>query len=114
MLKIAKKEKWKIKKDIINKRIFKVKKKFKIEDNFETNYAKYKDQTQANNPENKENELDENLKKFFSEIDKYDKYILDKNYCSDFKDEDINDSDISYDFNEVIQEVAKKIRKRKS
>ena len=36
------------------------------------------------------------------------KYILDKNYCSDFKEEDINDSDISYDFNEVIQEVAKK------
>jgi 5'-3' exonuclease len=103
-----KEEQNKIKKDIINKRILKVKKKFKIEDNFETNYAKYKDQTQANNPENKENELDENLKKFFSEIDKYDKYILDKNYCSDFKDEDINDSDISYDFNEVIQEVAKK------
>ena len=48
------------------------------------------------------------LKKFFSEIDKYDKYILDKNYCSDFKEEDLNDSDISYDFNEVIQEVAKK------
>ena len=105
-----KEEQNKIKKDIINKRILKVKKKFKIEDNFETNYAKYKDQTQTNNnnPENRENELGENLKKFFSEIDKYDKYILDKNYCSDFKEEDINDSDISYDFNEVIQEVVKK------
>ena len=68
-----KEEQNKIKKDIINKRILKVKKKFKIEDNFETNYAKYKDQTQANNPENKENELDENLKKFYSEIDKYNK-----------------------------------------
>ena len=103
-----KEEQNKIKRDIINKRILNIKKKFKIEDNFETEYIKYKERDNANKIEDDGNKLDDNLKKFYLEIDKYYKYITDKNYCSDFKEEDINDSDIGeVDINEVIQEVAK-------
>ena len=99
-----------IKKDIINKRILKFKKKFSIEDNYENDYIKYKQKNNENTIEDNENKLDENHQKFFSEIIKYDKYITDKNYCSDFKDEDINDSDISdANIDEVIKEVAKNI-----
>ena len=103
-------EQQKIKKELINKRILKIKKKYKIEDNFENEYMKYKEKNIGNNIENQENKLEENLEKFFSKINKYDKYISDKNYCSDFKEGDINDSDISdVDINEAIQEVAKNI-----
>ena len=103
-----KEEQNKIKRDIINKRILNIKKKFKIEDNFETEYIKYKERDNANKIEDDGNKLDDNLKKFYLKIDKYYKYITDKNYCSDFKEEDINDSDIGeVDINEVIQEVAK-------
>ena len=109
-----KEEQNKVKKDIINKRILNIKKKFKIEDNFENKYMKYKEGDNINKIETEENKLDENLKKFYSEIDKYYKYIADKNYCSDFQDEDINDSDISeVDINEIIQEVAKNNKKSK-
>ena len=105
-----KEEKQKIKKDLINKRILKIKKKYKIEDNFEDKLRQYKERKIGNNIENKDNKLEENLEKFFFEINKYEEYILDKNYCSDFKEEDINDSDISdVDINEAIQEVAKNI-----
>ena len=103
-----KEEQNKLKRDIINKRILNIKKKFKIEDNFETEYIKYKERDNVNKIEDDGNKLDDNLKKFYLEIDKYYKYITDKNYCSDFKEEDINDSDIGeVDINEVIQEVAK-------
>ena len=103
-------EQQKIKKDLINKRILKIKKKYKIEDNFENEYMKYKEKKTCNNIENNDDKLEENLEKFFLEINKYDKYISDKNHCSDFKEEDINDSDISdVDINEAIQEVAKNI-----
>ena len=97
-----------LKKEIINKRILKFKKQFNIEDNYENDYIKYKERNKENNIETNENKLDEKHEKFFSEINKYDKYITDKNYCSDFKEEDINDSDISVvDMDEVINEVAK-------
>ena len=53
------------------------------------------------------------MEKIFIGIDKYNKYILDENYCSDFKEEDINYSDISdVDINEVIKEVAKNIESK--
>ena len=103
-----KEEQNKSKKEIINKRILKIKKKYKIEDNFENQYIKCKEQIQENSGENMEKITDDNLKGFFTEISAYEKYILDNNYCSDFKEEDVNDSDISnVDINEAIQEVAK-------
>ena len=122
-----KEEQNKIKKDFINKRILKAKKKYMVEDKYENEYIKYKElinkdstdkaenkenSEKKENKENNENVLNENLKNFFSEIEKYDKYILDINYNSDFKEEDLNDSDISeVDINEVIQEVAKNNQK---
>ena len=103
----SKEEQNKIKRDIINKRILNIKKKYKIDDNYESDYIKYKELNSKDNTENKESALNENSKKFFEEIDKYDKYISDKNYCSDFKEDDINDTDISdVNINEVIIKVA--------
>ena len=109
----TKEEQLQIKKDLINKRILNIKKKYKIEENFETEYNKYKESNIQGNDEKKDKneiKLDENLEKCFKEITKYDKYISDINYCSDFKYEDINDSDVSdIDINEAIKEVAKNI-----
>ena len=109
----APEEQKKIKKDKIIQKINNAKKKFdeiicgkEPKLNFETEYKKYKEQ-------NKENEIDVNVEKIFIGIDKYNKYILDENYCSDFKEEDINYSDISdVDINEVIKEVAKNIESK--
>ena len=109
----APEEQKKIKKDKIIQKINNAKKKFdeiicgkEPKLNFETEYKKYKEQ-------NKENEIDVNVEKIFIGIDKYNKYILDDNYCSDFKEEDINYSDISdVDINEVIKEVAKNIESK--
>ena len=109
----APEEQKKIKKDKIIQKINNAKKKFdeiicgkEPKLNFETEYKKYEEQ-------NKENEIDVNVEKIFIGIDKYNKYILDENYCSDFKEEDINYSDISdVDINEVIKEVAKNIESK--
>ena len=55
-----KEEQNKLKRDIINKRILNIKKNFKIEDNFETEYIKYKERDNVDKIEDDGNKLDDN------------------------------------------------------
>ena len=52
--------------------------------------------------------LDSSIKDVLCEALRYDKYIQDANYCSDYSPDDISDSDVSdIDTKEVIEEVSK-------
>ena len=52
--------------------------------------------------------VDSSIKDVLCEALKYDKYMNDENYCSDYNPEDISDSDVSdVDIKEIMLEVAK-------
>ena len=106
----TKEEQIKFKKDKINKKISQIKKKFQeiSQNDFNEEFNKYK-----NIEENKNNEtlLSNEVKELFSKAKKYEKYIEDENYCSDFKNEDVDDSDVSdIDTKEIINEVAQNMK----
>ena len=106
----TKEEQINFKKDKINKKISQIKKKFQeiSRNDFNEEFNKYK-----NIEENKNNEtlLSNEVKELFSKAKKYEKYIEDENYCSDFKNEDVDDSDVSdIDIKEVINEVVQNMK----
>ena len=89
----------------------KKKKKFKIKKNINEELEKKLE-------EQKENELykppkikltvNSTIKDTLCEALKYDKYLKDENYCSDYNPEDISDSDVSdVDIKEIMKEVSK-------
>ena len=52
--------------------------------------------------------IDSTIKDTLCEALKYDKYIKDENYCSDYTPEDVSDSDVSdVDIKEIMTEVSK-------
>ena len=70
---------------------------------FNDEYNKY---INKNNTEN--NSLPQKLEHILCQSKIYDKYIKDENYCSDFKDDDIDNSDISeVDIKEAMNEIVK-------
>ena len=101
------------KKNKKNKIILKIKKKFNEtsheinkEYNFDEEYKKFKNK---NNQAEQEQQKETNTKieEILKEAIKYDNYINDENYCSDFKEEDVSDSDISdVNIEKIIMEVA--------
>ena len=115
----TKEEQINFKKNKKNKTIINIKKKF-IEISNELNQnldfkAEYNKYISIKKNENEANEIVPKIKKLFSESKKYEKYILDEDYCSDFKEEDINDSDISdVDIKEVMNEIVKNIETEES
>ena len=109
----TKEEQIKFKKNIINKRILKIKKKFQevSSNDFNEELKNYKKMKEIKEQENNQTVSSKEAKNLLSKAEKYDKYIEDENYCSDFKQEDINDSDVSdIDIKEVINEVAKNMK----
>ena len=117
----TKEEQINFKKNKKNKIILNIKKQFKeIADELKQNLDLKEEYNKYINKNEKENEkvpyeISPKIEKLFSESKKYEKYILDENYCSDFKEEDINDSDISdIDIKEVMNEIVKNLESEES
>ena len=119
----SKEEQINFKKNKKNKIILNIKKQFKdISDelnqnlDFNEEYNKYINKNEkVDENEKAPYEISPKIDKLFSESKKYEKYIIDENYCSDFKEEDINDSDISdVDIKEVMNEIVKNIETEES
>ena len=112
----TKEEQIKFKKDKINKKINNIKKEFQelseklnINRNFNEEYQTYKNIQVTDN-----GDIPSEIKELLSKAKKYDKYIEDENYCSDFTKEDVDDSDISdIDIKEIMNEVVNNMEESK-
>ena len=81
--------------------------KSEIEKKYEEEKQKEKSNTEYKPPKIKLT-VDTPMKDVLCEALKYDKYIQDSNYCSDYTPEDVSDSDVSdVDTKSVIEEVSK-------
>ena len=81
--------------------------KSEIEKKYEEEKAKEKENTNYKPPKVKLN-IDSPIKDVLCEALRYDKYMEDPNYCSDYTPDDISDSDVSdVDTKSVIEEVSK-------
>ena len=105
------------KKNKMDKKINKIKKKFEEISNeenkkyiFEDVYQKYKDKTYK---EDSDNDISPKIKEILSESIKYDNYIKNENYCSDFREEDLSNSDVSdIDIKEIMNEIYENIKEK--
>ena len=81
--------------------------KSEIEKKYEEEKAKENSNTNYKPPKVKLT-LDSSIKDVLCEALKYDKYISDENYCSDYTPEDLSDSDVSdVDTKSIMDEVSK-------
>ena len=81
--------------------------KSEIEKKYAEEKAKEKENTNYKQPKAKLT-LDSSIKDVLCEALRYDKYIQDANYCSDYTPDDVSDSDVSdIDTKSVIDEVSK-------
>ena len=91
------------------------KKKVKIKKNVNEELEKKLAEEKANEvykPPKVKLTIDSTIKDTLCEALKYDKYIKDENYCSDYVPEDISDSDVSeVDIKEVMSEVVRNMEK---
>ena len=101
------------KRNKINQKIIKLKRKFEETSNelntkliFDEEYKKY-----INKVEDAKIEIPEKIEKILAETQKYDNYLKDENYFSDIKEEDIDDSDIGeIDIKEIMIEMTKNMK----
>ena len=106
----TKNEQMLFKRNKINKKIIRIKKQFEEisneinkKYNFEDEYKKYKDEGKTYK---EDKEIPQKIKDLLSESIKYENYIINETYCSDFREEDINNSDISdIDVKNIMNEI---------